>query len=201
MCSRRQPDNVPFEIPYLSADPVRVATWKARLGSDGYRIGIAWQGNSQNWIDAGRSMPLAAFEAIADVSGARLISLQKNPGADQIDQVRFGSRIERVMGESDKSADTILETAAVLANLDLVVTSNSMIAHLACALGCRTFIALRRVPEWRWQLDREDSPFYPTARLFRQHTEGDWGPVFARIAEAVRALAAGQRSNLIGHCA
>jgi hypothetical protein len=71
-----------------------------------------------------------------------------------------------------------------------VVTSDSMIAHLAGALGRPTFIALRRIPDWRWQLEREDSPFYPTARLFRQQTEGDWGPVFARIAEAVRALAA-----------
>jgi len=94
------------------------------------------------------------------------------------------------MDETDKSAEALLDTAAVIANLDLVVTSDSMIAHLAGALGCRTFVALRRIPDWRWLLDREDSPFYPTLRLFRQQEEGDWAPVFIRIADAIRALAA-----------
>lgn len=191
---KTQPDSIPFESPYLSADPARVAAWKTRLGSDGFRIGIAWQGNSQNWLDAGRSVPLDAFGALAGIPGVRLISLQKRPGAEQIDQVRFGDRVERIMDESDKSADALLDTAAVLANLDLVVTSDSMLAHLAGALGRPTFIALRRVPDWRWLLDRDDSPFYPTARLFRQSTEGDWDEVFARIADATRALAAAANS-------
>jgi hypothetical protein len=79
--------------------------------------------------------------------------------------------------------------------MDLVVTSDSMIAHLAGALGCRTFVALRRIPDWRWQLERDDSPFYPTARLFRQRTEGDWAPVFTQIADAVRALATAKAQN------
>jgi hypothetical protein len=186
---KTRPASVPFNVPYLSAEPARLAAWKTRLDSDGFRIGISWQGNNQNWIDAGRSIPLAAFEPIAAIPGVRLISLQKNPGAEQIDQVVFGGRVERVMDESDKSADAMLETAAIIANLDLVVTSDSMIAHLAGALGRRTFVALRRIPDWRWLLDREDSPFYPTLRLFRQQTEGDWAPVFARITDAVRALA------------
>ncbi len=93
------------------------------------------------------------------------------------------------MDESDKSADALLDTAAVMSTLDLVVTSDSMLAHLAGALGCRTFVALRRVPDWRWLLDRDDSPFYPTARLFR-HVEGDWTAVFTRIADAIRQLVA-----------
>jgi hypothetical protein len=182
-------DQVRFDVPYLSADPERVAQWRSRLGATGLRIGIAWQGNSENWLDAGRSLPLAAFEPIAAIPGVRLISLQKRPGAEQIGEVRFGDRVERIIDETDKSADALLETAAVIANLDLVVTSDSMIAHLAGALGCRTFVALRRIPDWRWLLDRDDSPFYPTVRLFRQHTEGDWAPVLARIADAVGALA------------
>jgi tetratricopeptide (TPR) repeat protein len=185
---KTRPDSIPCEVPYLSAEPARLAGWKTRLGSDGLRIGISWQGNNQNWMDAGRSIPLAVFEAIADVPGVRLISLQKTPGAEQIDEVRFRGRVERLTDESDKSADTMLETAALIANLDLVVASDSMIAHLAGALGRPTFVALRRVPDWRWFLDREDSPFYPTVRLFRQQTEGDWTGVFARIADAVRAL-------------
>ncbi len=189
-----QPDNVPYENPYLSAEPARVAAWKARVGSEGLRVGIAWQGNSQNWIDAGRSVPLSAFEPIADIPGVRLIALQKHPGVGQIDQVRFGGRVERIMEESERSADSLLDTAAVLANLDLVVTSDSMVAHLAGALGRRTFVALRRVPDWRWLLDRDDSPFYPTMQLFRQRTEGDWGEVFARIAGAVRAMVPATKS-------
>jgi tetratricopeptide (TPR) repeat protein len=186
--------DIRFEVPYLSADAERVERWKARIGSDGFRIGIAWQGNRENWLDAGRSIPLAAFGTLANIPGVRLISLQKSPGAEQIEQVEFRNRIERVVDESDKSADALLDTAAVIANLDLVVTSDSMIAHLAGALGCNTFVALRRVPDWRWLLDREDSPFYPRARLFRQTTEGDWTPVFDRIADAVHGLAAGKTS-------
>ena len=187
-----QPDDIRFEVPYLSADAERVEQWKARIGSDGFRIGIAWQGNRENWLDAGRSIPLAAFGTLANIPGVRLISLQKSPGAEQIERVEFCSRIERVVDESDKSAEALLDTAAVMANLDLVITSDSMLAHLAGALGCNTFVALRRVPDWRWLLDREDSPFYPSARLFRQTTEGDWTPVFARIADAVHGLAAGK---------
>jgi hypothetical protein len=133
---------------------------------------------------------LSAFEPLADIAGVRLISLQKQPGPEQIAQVRFGDRVERIIDESDKGPHAPLDTAALIANLDLVVTSDSMMGHLACALGCPTFVALRHVPDWRWLLEREDSIFYPTARLFRQQTEGDWGPVFARIADAVRVLAA-----------
>lgn len=184
------PDQVALNAPYLFADAGKIAEWKARLGTNGFRIGIAWQGNRDSWTEAGRSVPLSAFEPLADVAGVRLISLQKQPGPEQIAQVRFGDRIERIIDEADKGPDAPLDTAALIANLDLVVSSDSMMGHLACALGCPTFIALRHVPDWRWLLDREDSIFYPTARLFRQQTEGDWTPVFARIADAVRALAA-----------
>ena len=184
-----RPDQVAFDVPYFSTDPENIAQWRDRLGSNGFRVGIAWQGNRENWTDAGRSIPLRAFEPLADIPGVRLISLQKHPGLEQIDQVRFGDRIERIIDESDKGPEAPLNTAALLANLDLVVTSDSMMGHLAAAFGRPTFIALRRVPDWRWLLEREDSVFYPTARLFRQQVEGDWEPVFARIADAVRALA------------
>jgi tetratricopeptide (TPR) repeat protein len=188
------PDSVPLVPPWFSLDSARVEKWRKRLGNGGFKIGIAWQGNAQNWIDAGRSIPLAAFRPIADIAGVRLISLQMRPGAEQIDQVDFGDRIDRVMAETDANADVLLDTAALVATLDLVVTSDSMLAHLSGALGRETFIALRRVPEWRWLLAREDSPWYPTARLFRQDNEGDWTPVFARIANAIRPLVANAAS-------
>jgi tetratricopeptide (TPR) repeat protein len=184
------PNALPVQIPFLSAEPDRVADWGRRLGGDKFKVGIAWQGNAQNWLDAGRSIPLQAFAPIAGIPGVRLISLQKSPGAEHIDAVGFCAQIERPMDAADKSADALLDTAALLSNLDLVVTSDSMLAHLAGALGRPTFVALRRIPDWRWLLDREDSPWYPTARLFRQQTEGDWTPVFEQIAQAIRALIA-----------
>jgi ADP-heptose:LPS heptosyltransferase len=104
-----------------------------------------------------------------------------------VSDVTFGQRIERPLDTNDRGGgDALLDTAAVIANLDLVVTSDSMLAHLAGALARPVWVALRRVPDWRWLLDREDSPWYPTMRLFRQATEGDWGAVLDQIARAAR---------------
>jgi tetratricopeptide (TPR) repeat protein len=157
---RTSVDTVPQTTPYLFAEPERVARWSERLGS-GFKIGIHWQGNS----------------------------LQKNPGARQIPDAAFRDRIEQPLEPSDMSAEGVLETAAVLINLDLVVTSDSMIAHLAGALGRPVLLALMRVPDWRWMLEGEDCPWYPTVRPFRQATAGDWAEVFRRVADAVRPLA------------
>ena len=103
---------------------------------------------------------------------------------EQIRAVPFRERIEQVLDPSDTGGTAFLDTAALVASLDLVVASDSMNAHLAGALGRPTFIALRKVPDWRWLLGREDSPWYPTARLFRQTIDGDWHDVFTRIAVA-----------------
>jgi hypothetical protein len=184
------PDTLPYAPPFLFADATRAAEWRTRLGPEGFKIGIAWQGNPDNWLDAGRSIPLAEFAPLAELPGVRLISLQKVPGAEQIEAASFSSRIERPMDASDKSAESLLDTAALIANLNLVVTSDSMLAHLAGALGAPTFVALRRVPDWRWLIGRDDSPWYPAARLFRQNAEGAWAEVFGRIADATRELTA-----------
>jgi tetratricopeptide (TPR) repeat protein len=180
---------IPARVPYLAPDATRVSAWSGRIGRQGFRIGIAWQGNPGFRHDRGRSIPLAAFAPLADLAGVRLISLQKAPGAEQIAAAAFGRQIEQPLDASDLGADALLDTAALVANLDLVVTSDSMIAHLAGALGRPVWVALRRIPDWRWLLDREDSPWYPTMRLFRQATEGDWGAVFERIARAARERA------------
>ena len=137
--------------------------------------------------DNGRSIPLAGFAPLADVQGIRLISLQKRPGAEQTATVPFGAKIEQVLDPADTGGDAFRDTAALIASLDLVVSSDSMNAHLAGALGQRTYVALRRIADWRWLLGRDDCPWYPTMRLFRQTTEGDWLEVFRRIAAAVRA--------------
>jgi hypothetical protein len=123
--------------------------------------------------------------------------LQKHPGAEQITCAPFGTRIEAPLNASDISDKAFSDTAAVIANLDLIVASDSMIAHLAGALGRPAFVALRQIPDWRWLLGREDCPWYPAMRLFRQTTDGDWASVFRRIATAVREKTAALASSTI----
>ncbi|MEA2875786.1 MAG: hypothetical protein QOF14_982, partial [Hyphomicrobiales bacterium] len=114
---------------------------------------------------------------------------QKRPGLEQIAKVPFRGRIEQVLDASDTGDEAFLDTTALVASLDLIVSSDSMNAHLAGALGRPTFVALRKIPDWRWLLGRDDCPWYPTARLFRQTSEGDWQDVFRRIAVAASAQA------------
>jgi Flp pilus assembly protein TadD len=172
----------PVQPPYLFAEADRVGAWKDRIGGSGFRIGINWQGFPGRFEDKGRSLPLAAFAPLADVPGVRLISLQKGDGEDQIATAGFA--VETLDG-LDTGPDAFLDTAAVMANLDLIVTSDTSIAHLAGALGRPAWVALRRVPDWRWMVERADSPWYPTMRLFRQHVDGDWASVFAEIQKAL----------------
>jgi len=183
------PDTVPQNGPFLAAEPERVDAWRERLGTHGFKIGIAWQNAGGSHVDKLRSIPLHEFAVLGDIPDVRLISLQKGRGTEEIAAVDFADRIE-TLGESfDASGGAFLDTAAVMMNLDLIVTPCNSIAHLAGALGCPTFVALMHVPEWRWLLNRDDSPWYPATRLFRQSNAGDWPGVFARIADAVRARA------------
>jgi tetratricopeptide (TPR) repeat protein len=186
------PETIPARVPYIAADPARVAAWRERLGADGFKIGMSWQGNPNFRFDRGRSIALAEFAPLASIPGARLISLQKQPGAEQIAGVRFGGRIETPADAADRSATALLDLAALMQVVDLVVTSDSMPAHLAGALGRPVSVALRRrMLDWRWlPAYGERSPWYPTMRLYRQPAEGDWATVFARIAADVSAAVA-----------
>ncbi|MFL5257714.1 MAG: tetratricopeptide repeat protein [Rhodopila sp.] len=172
----------PVSPPYLFAEPGRIAAWKGRVGDRGFRIGIAWQGFSGRHEDKGRSFPVALYRALAEVPGVRLISLQKGEGEEQLAAAGFA--IETLDGLDD-GPDAFVDTAAVMMTLDLIVTSDTSIAHLAGALGRPVWVALRRVPDWRWMLDRTDSPWYPSMRLFRQSRDGDWAPVLAAMAQAL----------------
>jgi hypothetical protein len=187
-CLGITPDTIPAPVPYIASDPQRRAAWQKKLGG-GFKIGISWQGSPTFVHDRGRSIPLAAFAPLADVPDVRLISLQKRPGAEQIANVAFRGRIEQVLDVSDTGDIAFLDTMALVDALDLVVTSDSMNAHLAGALGKPAFIALRKIPDWRWLLGRDDCPWYPSARLFRQATDGDWQDVFRRIAVAASQAA------------
>jgi tetratricopeptide (TPR) repeat protein len=186
----KTPDDAPAQVPYLKADSRRVERWRARLG-DGLKVGIAWQGNPNFRYDRGRSIPLAAFAPLAEVPGVRLIALQKGFGSEQIAQAPFRDRIETLGEDFDTEGGAFMDTAAVMEVLDIVVTSDTSILHLAGALGRPTYAALRgRMIDWRWLRDREDSPWYPTMRLVRQSRDGDWSDVFARIAAEIRRRAA-----------
>jgi hypothetical protein len=181
------PDTVPRNGPFLAAEPARVAAWRERLGTRGFKIGIAWQNAGASYVDKLRSIPLPEFAPLCEIPGVRLISLQKGTGVEEILSVAFADRIETLGEGFDEGHGAFLDSAAVMMNLDLIVTPCNAIAHLAGALGRPTFVALMRVPEWRWLLDREDSPWYPETRLFRQSRAGDWSGVFRRVADAARA--------------
>jgi tetratricopeptide (TPR) repeat protein len=187
------PDTVPRNEPFLAAEPERVAAWRERLGTHGFKIGIAWQNAGASHLDKLRSIPLREFSPLCDIPGVRLISLQKGRGVEEIPTAAFGEHIETLDDGFDEGGGAFVDSAAVMMNLDLIVTPCNAIAHLAGALGRPTFVALMRVPEWRWLLEREDSPWYPATRLFRQASAGDWPAVFARICEAVRARASQAR--------
>jgi tetratricopeptide (TPR) repeat protein len=190
------PAAVPAVVPYLGPAAQHRAAWRERLG-DGFKVGISWQGSPAFVHDKGRSIPLGAFAPLAEIPDIRLISLQKRPGAEQVGGAPFGTRIETLLDPSDMSDEAFSDTSAVIANLDLVVASDSMIAHLAGALGRPAFVALRQIPDWRWLLGRDDCPWYPASRLFRQTTDGDWQTVFGRIATAVREKIAALGSSAV----
>ncbi len=186
-----RPSSVPAAVPYLAAQPARVKAWRAKLGTGGFKVGINWgPGHSNYNSTAKRDIPLAQFAPLLGLPGVQLISLQKGPAAMQIAEVPFGDRIMTLAADPDADANFFLDTAAVMMNLDLVVTCDTSVTHLAGALARPVFTAVPVIGDWRWLLGRDDSPWYPTLRLFRQEADGRWEPVFARVADAVRDMAA-----------
>jgi hypothetical protein len=192
-------DKLAPKIPYLRAEPERVARWRTRLGDAGFKIGIVWQGNPDKRIDQGRSAPLAAFAPLADIPGVRLISLQKDAGSEQLATVPFAGRIETPGEDFDAGDEGFLDSAAALECLDLLVTVDTAIGHLAGALGRPVIILLKRIgADWRWLYDRSDSVWYPTAHLMRQRMPGDWSELLGRAAAEVRRRAAANLTPAAG---
>jgi len=173
-------ENIPAKVPYLFAEDGPVQKWRDRLGGHGFKIGICWKGKSTYPHDASRSLALAHFEKLSRLPHVRLISLHKGEGEGELNALPDRMIVERLGDDFD--ADAFVDTAAVMKCLDLVVTSDTSIPHLAGALGVPVWVALSHVPDWRWLLDRADSPWYPTMRLFRQPARGDWTSVFSGIA-------------------
>ena len=184
--------DIPLSIPYLAVDPERSLRWRNVIGSDGFKIGIAWQGAlwHKGVAIVGRAVPLREFHPLAQIPGIRLISVQKNEGVEQLADLPFGMHVETLGEDFDAGPDAFADTAAAMQHLDLIITCDTSIAHLAGALGRPTWIALKHVPEWRWMLDRSDSPWYPSARLFRQKIRGEWSTVVGdMVKELTKRLA------------
>jgi hypothetical protein len=133
-------------------------------------------------------VPLGSFAPLARIAATRLISLQKNSGVEQLAAEGIAFPVESPGDSFDAGPDAFIDAAAVIAGLDLVITCDTSIAHLAGALGKPVWVALKSVPDWRWMLEREDTPWYPQMRLFRQARRGEWDAVFARMAQELEAL-------------
>jgi hypothetical protein len=178
-------DTIPGKIPYLRADPLRTEIWRARLQQlvqpRTRRIGIAWAGRPTHNNDLNRSTSLAAFAPIAALDGVTLVSLQKGAAQSAVADYSGPAPLLNLGAEITDFVDTM----AIIEALDLVVTVDTAIAHLAGAMGKPVWILLPYAPDWRWLLDREDSSWYATARLFRQPSPGDWGSVTCRVARAL----------------
>ncbi|MEG4494686.1 tetratricopeptide repeat protein [Microcoleus sp. D3_18_C4] len=170
-------ENIPANVPYLAAPP----NWQFSLNSDSkFKVGIAWAGSAEHLKDFQRSSDLSYFLTLLDIPGVTFYSLQKEASAENrtlLTQIP-------VIDLSDNLND-FADTAAVISQLDLVICVDTAVAHLAGALGKPVWILLCFMPDWRWMLEREDSPWYPTARLFRQQTPGDWEEVFDRVKTAL----------------
>ncbi|MEO8495197.1 MAG: tetratricopeptide repeat-containing glycosyltransferase family protein [Planctomycetota bacterium] len=178
---------IPAEVPYLAADATLRETWQRRLNRPHtFNIGIAWQGDPTYRWDRLRSIPLERFSPLADIEGVRLYSLQKGPGTEQLHDIEGWFSVDDLGGQLDNSSGAFMDTAAVMMNLDLVISPDTAVAHVAGALGVVTWLVLPTVPHWPWMLDREDTPWYPTMRLFRQRRPGQWGEVFERMTRTLR---------------
>src|SRR6266853_1854015 len=186
-------DTIPGGVPYLKVDPGPRRSWAERLAAlPGFKVGLNWQGDTQaeklSALEA-RSFPLAAAAALARVPDVELVSLQKGPAAGQRTEVEFGSGIAQLTDPLHMGPEEIAtETAAIIMGLDLVITSDTALAHLAGALGARVWVVLQAISDWRWLIERTDSPWYPTMRLFRQRKPGDWPEVFERVAAELAVL-------------
>ncbi|GBD95714.1 MAG TPA: tetratricopeptide repeat protein [Nitrospirae bacterium] len=173
-------DTIFADVPYLKADPETTDKWKSRFNHELFNVGLVWSGSTAHRNDCNRSCSLADFVPLADIPGVALFSLQKGG----ISENGAGMRIKDI----GKDLDDFYDTAAAIENMDLVISVDTSVAHLAGALGRPVWTLLPFVPDWRWMLKREDTPWYPTMRLLRQTVPGDWASVMKRVAAELKNL-------------
>jgi len=188
-------DTVPPPLPHLVPDPSKVEAWRHKLADDRqFRVGLVWRGSATNPMDGDRSCPLAEFVPLLVLPGVSCYSLQVGPAADEIVSLPQAADLINLTAHLDDFSDT----AALVANLDLIISVDTAVAHLAGAMGKPVWIMLVHTPDWRWMLDRDDSPWYPTARLFRQPQPGDWNSVAREIASALQIQLSSQEHGAAG---
>ncbi|MFA5263546.1 MAG: tetratricopeptide repeat protein [Opitutaceae bacterium] len=179
-------EHIPNQVPYLKADARKVRRWQKRLGADKrLRVGIVWAGNPLLIINARRSIRLGDFRDIIDHVPCRFIRLQK----DITPEDRLELNSSGMMEEFEDAFEDFSETAALVENLDLVISVDTCATHLAGSLGRPFWVLVPHVPDWRWGLGREDSDWYPTARIFRQEQAGDWPGLLSRVGAELSHLA------------
>ena len=191
-------ETIPADTPYLSAELDKRKRWAELIGAHDFKVGLNWRGNLNPEADTARSAPLAAFAPLAAIPGVRLISLQVGAGDRQLDDIPATMRLERLSTGFDSGDDAFIDSAAAMMGVDLIVTCDTSAAHLAGALRRPVWVALKRDAEWRWLIGREDSPWYPGMRLFRQKSRGDWAGVIEAMAYELRNIVAVRASADLG---
>jgi hypothetical protein len=180
--------NIPQDVPYLPADPMETDAWAQRLSANGLRVGLVWAGNPKHTRDRQRSIALEQLGRLTRMQGVTFYSLQK--GTASTDPA---SSPLPIIDQSEHLEDFAV-TAAVIANLDLVICVDTAVAHLAGAMGKPVWLLLAHVGDWRWLRDRTDSPWYPTMRLFRQQAIGRWDDVLEQVEQGLEAMANADQS-------
>jgi hypothetical protein len=181
-------ENVPWRGPYIHPDPARADQWRGVLGLRGPRrikVGVVWTGNPNHPGNLDRSIPPERLAPLTQVPGIEFYSLQKGRDAE----AQRAAAALHFVDLTDRMRD-FSDTAAFISQLDLVISVDTAVAHLAGAMGARVWVLLNRIPEWRYHLHRSDNPWYPTMRLYRQSRDGDWETVIEHVATDLRGLAA-----------
>ncbi len=189
------PENIPCDVPYLFADENKTAYWRNRLSTDQFNVGLVWGGNPEQAENEYRSCPLSVLERLGDIDGVRYYSLQKGAGAEQLKTEGNALNITDFTDELDDFSDT----AALVKALDLVITVDTSVAHLAGAVNAPVWTMLWFAHCWRYLQNRIDSPWYPSMRLFRQPSIGDWPSVVDEVAtELIKLVARQKKSDVPG---
>ena len=182
-------ETIPAEVPYLHPNPDLVTAWREVLDREAagkaMQVGLAWAANPKYKMGRRRTCPLAEFAPLFDIPEVAFFSLQKGEGVKHLADLPDGAALTDFGSELDEKHGAFMDTAAIIANLDLVITIDTSVAHLAGALGRPVWTLLPFAPDWRWMLGREDSPWYPTMRLFRQDRPGEWEGIMRRFAAAL----------------
>ena len=183
---------IPARIPYLHAETAKTARWEVRLAADGnaLKVGLVWSTEARSRIALQKSLSLDMLDPLAAIPGVIFYSLQKGPAAAEVKRAPEGMRLVDIASELEDFSDT----AALISQLELVVTIDTAVAHLAGAMGKPVWTLTHWPPDWRWLLGRDDSPWYPTMRLFRRARTDSWADTILRVAQALQRLA-GQRAG------